>query len=76
MRINKCDLCGSIDESKVKWLDSVEFGRWTENHEDWDALQNWDICKKCKNKIKKFILSLKKNTQSRSNKSEKETKNE
>ena len=58
----KCNLCNKLQECKR--YDTVEFGTWeTATSDDWNAVEEWKICKECKKKIRKFILNLKVKTQ-------------
>ena len=55
----KCELCKILQECKR--YDVVEFATYlTENDDDWQVHKTYNICKKCKQKIMRFIENLKK----------------
>ena len=57
MKAIKCDLCKEFQECEK--YDNIEFSTYAvDNVDDWRQVESWDICKNCKKKIKKFILSL------------------
>ena len=57
MDIIECSLCKRVE--KGERFNMVEFGTWDIGYNDWNCLEDWRICKKCKIKIRKYILSLK-----------------